>query len=193
MLPLYLLTNAKGQKITIELKNGETIKGVLTNVDNWMNLTLSDVIQYDSDALNNGAEKPEGLSVPEIYLRGTYIKYINLQDDIIENVRQQINSSSNNNNSGSGNTGSGGGYGGSGQGKRQNRYNSGNSGNYSHSYRRGGNKRNYNQGSGNRRSYYDKVNNNNSNNNNGMGGYVQHHQSGPQQPQFNENTASVQF
>ena len=46
MLPLYLLTNAKGQQMQIELKNGEIIQGILTNVDNWMNLTLSNVTEY---------------------------------------------------------------------------------------------------------------------------------------------------
>lgn len=48
MLPLYLLTNAKGQKMRIELKNGETVEGTLADVDNWMNLMLSDVTHVAS-------------------------------------------------------------------------------------------------------------------------------------------------
>lgn len=87
MLPLYLLTNAKGQKMIIELKSGETIEGELTNVDNWMNLTLTNVVQI----CNN-----EKLELPEIYLRGSFVKYIKLQDDIIEKVKHQINNNSNN-------------------------------------------------------------------------------------------------
>ncbi|AAS54195.1 AGL296Wp [Eremothecium gossypii ATCC 10895] len=83
MLPLYLLTNAKGQKLFIELKNGETIEGELVNVDNWMNLTLQSVVHAGSD---------QTLQLPEIYVRGSFIKYIRLQDDIIEKVKQQLNS-----------------------------------------------------------------------------------------------------
>ncbi|AMD20455.1 HDL289Wp [Eremothecium sinecaudum] len=93
MLPLYLLTNAKGQEMFIELKNGETIEGKLTNVDNWMNLTLSNVIHTASD---------QSLQLPEIYLRGSFIKYIKLQDDIIDKVKQQLNSGKDGNNSGGG-------------------------------------------------------------------------------------------
>lgn len=83
MLPLYLLTNVKGQKMFIELKNGETVEGELTNVDNWMNLTLSNVIHKAGY---------ETLDLAEIYLRGSFIKYIKLQDNIIDKVKQQLNS-----------------------------------------------------------------------------------------------------
>lgn len=48
MLPLYLLTNAKGQTMHVELKNGETVEGTLSDVDNWMNLTLSNVTHVAS-------------------------------------------------------------------------------------------------------------------------------------------------
>ncbi|CEP60244.1 U6 snRNA complex subunit LSM4 LALA0_S01e06282g [Lachancea lanzarotensis] len=79
MLPLYLLTNAKGQQMVIELKNGETITGQLVNVDNWMNLTLSKVTHTSTN---------ESVKLPEIYVRGSFVKYIKLQDDLIEKVKQ---------------------------------------------------------------------------------------------------------
>ncbi|SCU83724.1 LAFA_0D05270g1_1 [Lachancea sp. 'fantastica'] len=79
MLPLYLLTNAKGQQMVIELKNGETIAGQLVNVDNWMNLTLSKVTHTSAN---------DCVKLPEMYVRGSFVKYIKLQDDLIEKVKQ---------------------------------------------------------------------------------------------------------
>lgn len=64
----------------IELKNGEVVEGTLSDVDNWMNLTLVDVTHIASG---------ETLKLPNFYLKGSFIKYINLQDDIIEKVKQQ--------------------------------------------------------------------------------------------------------
>ncbi|AET40993.1 U6 snRNA complex subunit LSM4 Ecym_7144 [Eremothecium cymbalariae DBVPG len=93
MLPLYLLTNAKGQRMLVELKNGETIEGELTNVDNWMNVTLGNVV-------HKGGEQV--LELPEIYVRGSVIKYIKLQDDIIDKVKQQLNSGKDGSSNGNG-------------------------------------------------------------------------------------------
>uniref|UniRef100_UPI0003B7E0B6 U6 snRNA-associated Sm-like protein Lsm4 n=1 Tax=Saccharomyces cerevisiae (strain ATCC 204508 / S288c) TaxID=559292 RepID=UPI0003B7E0B6 len=93
MLPLYLLTNAKGQQMQIELKNGEIIQGILTNVDNWMNLTLSNVTEYSEESAINSednAESSKAVKLNEIYIRGTFIKFIKLQDNIIDKVKQQI-------------------------------------------------------------------------------------------------------
>lgn len=105
MLPLYLLTNAKGQQMQIELKNGEIIQGILTNVDNWMNLTLSNVTEYSEESAINSednAESSKAVKLNEIYIRGTFIKFIKLQDNIIDKVKQQINSNNNSNSNGPG-------------------------------------------------------------------------------------------
>lgn len=59
----------------MELKNGETLNGVLTNCDSWMNLTLSDVIQTSP----NGEEFTK---VAEIYIRGNHIKYLRLPEQV---------------------------------------------------------------------------------------------------------------
>ncbi|CCK69451.1 U6 snRNA complex subunit LSM4 KNAG_0C03440 [Huiozyma naganishii CBS 8797] len=175
MLPLYLLTNAKGQRMSIELKNGEIIEGELNNVDNWMNLTLINVTEHKTRDFGeiSAGKQVEMIKLQEIYLKGIYIKYIRLQDDIIDNLRQKINSGNrdgnnksfrnnkyNNNNNGSGNRGYG--------GNRRN-YNNSNSGN---NVKNSGNRRNYN----NRRPYQGKPNSNNQQHgppsSNGMGGYV---------------------
>ncbi|WLF81439.1 hypothetical protein PVL30_005236 [Lodderomyces elongisporus] len=82
MLPLYLLTAAKNKPVLIELKSGETYNGNLTNLDSWMNLTLSDVIQ--TSANGDKFEK-----IPEIYIRGMHIKYLRIPDQVMDQVKEQ--------------------------------------------------------------------------------------------------------
>ncbi|CAG8584349.1 9160_t:CDS:2 [Paraglomus occultum] len=80
-LPLSLLTTAQGHPMLVELKNGETFNGHLVNCDNWMNLTLREVIQTS----------PEGdrfWRLSECYIRGNTIKYLRVPDEIIEMVRE---------------------------------------------------------------------------------------------------------
>lgn len=65
-LPLGLLTAAQGHPMLVELKNGETLNGHLVNCDNWMNLTLKEVVQTS----------PEGdrfYRLPEVYVRGNNV------------------------------------------------------------------------------------------------------------------------
>ncbi|CAG8433266.1 4148_t:CDS:2 [Diversispora eburnea] len=75
-LPLSLLNTAQGHPM-----NGETFNGHLVNCDNWMNLTLREVIQTS----------PEGnrfWRLPECYIRGNTIKYLRVPDEIIEMVKE---------------------------------------------------------------------------------------------------------
>jgi U6 snRNA-associated Sm-like protein LSm4 len=53
----------------VELKNGETLNGHLVNCDNWMNLTLKEVVQTT----------PEGdrfFRLPEVYVRGNNVGFV---------------------------------------------------------------------------------------------------------------------
>jgi len=82
MLPLGLLTAAQGHPMLVELKNGETLNGHLVNCDNWMNLTLREVVQTS----------PEGdrfFRLPEVYVRGNNIKYLRVPEEILEVVKEQ--------------------------------------------------------------------------------------------------------
>lgn len=65
-LPLGLLKAAQGHPMLVELKNGETLNGHLSNWDTWMNLTLQEVVQTS----------PEGdkfFRLPEVYVRGNNV------------------------------------------------------------------------------------------------------------------------
>ncbi|KAL1972672.1 hypothetical protein VTN31DRAFT_7086 [Thermomyces dupontii] len=82
MLPLGLLTAAQGHPMLVELKNGETLNGHLINCDNWMNLTLKEVVQTN----------PEGdrfFRLPEVYVRGNNIKYLRVPEEILEIIKEQ--------------------------------------------------------------------------------------------------------
>lgn len=77
-----MLTSIKNQEILVELKNGETVYGKLTNCDSWMNLTLTDVV-YN---YNNGEKFNK---INEIYVRGNHIKYLRLPDLVMDQAKEQ--------------------------------------------------------------------------------------------------------
>ncbi|KAI8580871.1 hypothetical protein K450DRAFT_234977 [Umbelopsis ramanniana AG] len=81
MLPLSLLHTASGHPMLVELKNGETFNGHLVNCDNWMNLTLREVIQTSPDG-------DRFWRLPECYIRGNTIKYLNVPEEIIDMVKE---------------------------------------------------------------------------------------------------------
>ncbi|KAN0077749.1 Like-Sm (LSM) domain containing protein [Elaphomyces granulatus] len=88
MLPLGLLAAAQGHPMLVELKNGETLNGHLVNCDNWMNLTLKEVVQTS----------PEGdrfFRLPEVYVRGNNIKYLRVPEEIADFVKDQQSQPSN--------------------------------------------------------------------------------------------------
>ncbi|KAI8060079.1 hypothetical protein BC940DRAFT_312924 [Gongronella butleri] len=81
MLPLSLLHTAAGHPMLVELKNGETFNGHLVNCDNWMNLTLREVIQTSPDG-------DRFWRLSECYVRGNTIKYLNVPEEIVDMVKE---------------------------------------------------------------------------------------------------------
>ncbi|VEU19528.1 DEKNAAC100179, partial [Brettanomyces naardenensis] len=84
MLPLYLLNSIKGEPIMVELKRGDTMNGVLTNCDSWMNITLKDVVVSDAHGENF-------YKVKDIYIKGIHIKYITMSNELIDKFREEQN------------------------------------------------------------------------------------------------------
>ncbi|KAJ2290648.1 hypothetical protein IW141_003149 [Coemansia sp. RSA 355] len=124
MLPLSLLNTAVGHPILVELKNGETYNGHLEKCDNFMNITLREVIQTDSDG-------DRFWRLSEAYIRGNTIKYLRIPDAVIDKVKEDMTKSRNSNNRGGrGGRGRGGaGRGGPGTGRGRGRgYGSGRGG-----------------------------------------------------------------
>ncbi|RMZ71893.1 short-chain dehydrogenase reductase sdr [Pyrenophora seminiperda CCB06] len=66
----------------VELKSGETLNGLLVNCDTWMNLTLREVVQTSADG-------DKFMRLPEIYVRGSTIKYLRVPDEIVDIVKEQ--------------------------------------------------------------------------------------------------------
>ncbi|EAT87098.1 hypothetical protein SNOG_06034 [Parastagonospora nodorum SN15] len=77
-----LLTAATGHPMLVELKSGETLNGLLVNCDTWMNLTLREVVQTSADG-------DKFMRLPEIYVRGSTIKYLRVPDEIVDVVKDQ--------------------------------------------------------------------------------------------------------
>lgn len=77
-----LLKMAYNQPMLVELKNGETYNGNLASCDTWMNLHLrGEVICTSKDGENFW-------KMPEVYIRGSMIKYLRLPDDVMDLAKQ---------------------------------------------------------------------------------------------------------
>ncbi|KAI9478044.1 MAG: hypothetical protein EXX96DRAFT_569356 [Benjaminiella poitrasii] len=130
MLPLALLHTAAGHPMLVELKSGETFNGHLVNCDNWMNLTLREVIQTSPDG-------DKFWRLPECYIRGNTIKYLNVPEEIVDMVKEEESRQRQMNNRG--------GRGGAGRGQYNNR--GGNRGRGQNRGRGGSNSNNNNKNS----------------------------------------------
>lgn len=71
-VPIELLFEAEGMKITVETKSGEIYRGLLHSAEDTMNVSLTDVLRT---ARNGKISK-----LPSIYLRGSTIRFIALPD-----------------------------------------------------------------------------------------------------------------
>jgi len=71
-VPIKLLFEAEGMKITVEMKNGEIYRGLLLGAEDTMNVSLSEVLRT---ARNGQISK-----LPNVYLRGKSIRFIALPD-----------------------------------------------------------------------------------------------------------------
>ncbi|KAL4400454.1 RNA processing protein [Malassezia pachydermatis] len=65
----------------VELKNSETFNGHLVACDNYMNITLRDVYQTSPSG-------EQFWKMPEVYIKGSTIKYCRVADDLIDAVRE---------------------------------------------------------------------------------------------------------
>ncbi|KIK67394.1 hypothetical protein GYMLUDRAFT_55172 [Collybiopsis luxurians FD-317 M1] len=84
MLPLSLLNAAQNKPMLVELKNGETFNGHLVNCDNFMNITLREVYQTNSDG-------DKFWKLKECYIRGSTIKYLRIPDTLLDVVKDEQN------------------------------------------------------------------------------------------------------
>lgn len=71
-IPIQLLYEAEGMKVTVELKNGEIYRGLLIGAEETMNVSLSQVLRT---ARNGQVSK-----LPTVYLRGSSMRFIALPD-----------------------------------------------------------------------------------------------------------------
>ena len=84
MLPITLLNAAQGLPVMVELKSGETVNGYVLACDMYMNMTLKDVVHTSADG-------KEFKKLPETYLRGTVIKYVQLPESLLAQIKDEHN------------------------------------------------------------------------------------------------------
>eukprot|EP00392_Amoebophrya_sp_AT5.2_P006492 g6504.t1 len=80
MLPSSLLQTALNHQVMLELKSGETYSGLLVKVDNFMNAQVRDAICVD-------AHTEKFTRVPDVYVRGSSIKYLRLPEEVADMVK----------------------------------------------------------------------------------------------------------
>lgn len=80
-LPLKFLKNCKRSEVLVELKNGDSAKGILHLIDYFMNIKLKDVLYIEKDG-------PKFVKCNECFIRGSNVSSIQLRDDIIEKVKE---------------------------------------------------------------------------------------------------------
>jgi small nuclear ribonucleoprotein D3 len=71
-VPIKLLYEAEGMKVTAEMKNGEIYRGLLVSAEDTMNMTLSDVLRT--------AKNGQITKLPNVYLRGSSVRFIALPE-----------------------------------------------------------------------------------------------------------------
>ncbi|KAG1928508.1 putative ATP-dependent RNA helicase DDX49, partial [Pimephales promelas] len=95
-LPLSLLKTAQNHPMLVELKNGETYNGHLVSCDNWMNINLREVIctsrVFSLPADFDLQDGDKFWRMPECYIRGSTIKYLRIPDEIIDMVKEEVQS-----------------------------------------------------------------------------------------------------
>lgn len=67
-IPIKLLFEAEGMKITVEMKNGEIYRGLLLGAEDTMNVSLSEVLRTSRTGQIS--------KLSSMYLRGSSIRFI---------------------------------------------------------------------------------------------------------------------
>lgn len=81
MFPLKFLKSSKFSDVLVELKTGDSAKGILHSIDNFMNVKLKSVFYAEQVG-------PKFYNCDECFIRGSNIKSIQFRDDIIEKIKQ---------------------------------------------------------------------------------------------------------
>lgn len=76
MYPLTLIKLSKGRKISLELKDGRFVTGILSLCDIAMNLHLKNVTIEDLSGSKS--------AISECYLRGQNLNYVKIDPKILE-------------------------------------------------------------------------------------------------------------
>ena len=83
MLFFSFFKTLEGKGVTVELKNGLQMRGVLHSVDQFLNLKLSSV------AMVNEAANPHLLALKNAFIRGSVVRYVHLDPSHVDTTLLQ--------------------------------------------------------------------------------------------------------
>lgn len=81
-LPLGVLRAATDQPLMVELKNGDTLSGLLESCDGYMNLRLKNLVCTSHDG-------EQFLSMETCYVRGNNVKFIRIEPSVLDLAIEQ--------------------------------------------------------------------------------------------------------
>lgn len=82
MLPLEILKGSKNKKILVQIKNGDSINGILDKMDTFMNLKIL-------NAIYTNKEGTKFYKANEIFIRGNNISAINFEEHLLNEINQE--------------------------------------------------------------------------------------------------------
>ncbi|KAM3129470.1 RNA processing protein [Paramecium bursaria] len=82
IFPLNLLLTARGSKVFVEIKSGDTFNGMIELVDKFMNVKLLNVIHTSKDG-------QQFVQLNEMYIKGSSIKSFRLQSATIDKALEE--------------------------------------------------------------------------------------------------------
>lgn len=83
MLFFSFFKTLESKVVTIELKNDLMIKGLLHSVDQYLNCKLQNV------QVLNGPDHPHLLTVSNVFIRGSVVRYVHINPDNVDNALLQ--------------------------------------------------------------------------------------------------------
>ncbi|CAG8594789.1 16220_t:CDS:2 [Dentiscutata erythropus] len=72
-----------GQQVTVELKNDLAITGILTSVDQFLNIKLDEIRAVDE------AKYPHMMAVKNCFIRGSVVRYVQLPASAVDTALLQ--------------------------------------------------------------------------------------------------------
>lgn len=80
-MSIEFLKNTKGQKLMVQMKNGNYLNGVLENIDMFMNIKMKEITYTSKDGNSF-------YNASIAFIRGSQVASINFEEDLLDNLNK---------------------------------------------------------------------------------------------------------